>query len=544
MSRHTKRAAEGTGTSAGAPTPTAGRSAVLRSTAVLTALAAVSGLLGFARDAAIAAVFGVDSAVDAYLVAQGLMNLVLALAAAAAAKALIPAVSRSVAEGTPRRSDTLASTVLTLAVAVLVPAAVGMALAAETVIDVLAPGFPPEAAAEAARLTRIMLLATVLVAGTDILAAVCQAHGRFFFSGLQGVPFNLVMIVVTVALGARWGADALAIGFVVGSALRLLVQLPAVRAAGVRLRPSLRVRDPGFAEVVRLMPALLLGTALVNVNTLVDRAVGSGEAEGTIAALSFGWRLVTLPYTLLVISLVAALYPAMSALAAPDRRTDLRRTTERALGGVLAVLAPIVALLLVLTEPLVRVSLGRGQFDRMAVEMTATAISWFGLGLVGVAMVEVSSRAFYALGDSRTPVALSVLGMVVNVTGDLLLGRAFGVAGLAAATTASFLVVAGAQVAALHARHRAVELTALRGRLLRCTLAGLVAGGAAWLIAVSLPSSPAAVAADLAVLVLAGTGCLAVYVGALACLGGPELAEFRRMIPRRRRRETGAPHRV
>ncbi|MFP5372212.1 MAG: lipid II flippase MurJ, partial [Actinomycetes bacterium] len=136
---------------------------------MLTALAAVSGLLGFARDAAIAAVFGVDSAVDAYLVAQGLMNLVLALAAAAAAKALIPAVSRSVAEGTPRRSDTLASTVLTLTVAVLIPAAAGMTLAAETVIDVLAPGFPPEAAAEAARLTRIMLLATVLVAGTDIL---------------------------------------------------------------------------------------------------------------------------------------------------------------------------------------------------------------------------------------------------------------------------------------------------------------------------------------------------------------------------------------
>lgn len=80
---------------------------------------------------------------DAYLVAQGLMNLVLALVVAAAAKALIPAVARSVAEAAPRRSDALASTVLTLAIAVLVPAAAGMALAAEAVIDVLAPGFPP-----------------------------------------------------------------------------------------------------------------------------------------------------------------------------------------------------------------------------------------------------------------------------------------------------------------------------------------------------------------------------------------------------------------
>ena len=543
MSRRGKPTADGTVTSTGAPPAVAGLSTVLRSTAVLTALAAVSGLLGFGRDATIAAVFGVTPAVDAYLVAQGSMNLVLALVAAAAAKALVPAVSRSVAEGTPRRSDALASTVLTLALVVLVPAAAVMALAAETVIAVLAPGFPPEVAAEAARLTRIMLLATVLVAATDIVAAVCQAHGRFFFSGLQGIPFNLVMIAATVALGARWGADALAVGFVVGSALRLLVQWPAVRAAGVRLRPSLRVRQPGVAEVMRLMPALLLGTALVNVNTLVDRAVGSGEAEGTIAALSFGWRLVTLPYTLLIISLVAALYPAMSALAAPDRRTELRRTTERALGGVLAVLTPVVAVLLVLTEPLVRVLLGRGQFDGAAVDMTATAISWFALGLLGVATVEVCSRAFYALGDSRTPVALSVLGMAVNVGGDLLLGRAFGVAGLAAATTASFLLVASAQVVALHVRHRAVELAALCGRLLRCALAGSVAGSVAWLIAVSVPASTAAVPADLAVLALAGAGCLASYIGTLACLGGPELAEFRGMIPIRRRQVTSTPDR-
>lgn len=544
MSRHRKPAVDGTGHSAGARTPVAGRSAVFRSTAVLTALAAVSGLLGFGRDAAIAAVFGVDSAVDAYLVAQGLMNLVLALVVAAAAKALIPAVARSVAEGSPRRSDALASTVLTLAVVVLVPAAAAMALAAETVIDVLAPGFPPEVAAEAARLTRIVLLATVLVAATDILAAVCQAHGRFFFSGLQGIPFNLVMIAATVVLGARWGADALAVGFVVGSALRLLVQLPAVRAARVRLRPSMRVRHPDFAEVVRLMPALLLGTALVNVNTLVDRAVGSGEAEGTIAALNFGWRLVTLPYTLLIISLVAALYPVMSTLAAPDRRTELRRTTERALGGVLAVLTPIVVILLVLTDPLVRVFFGRGEFDRAAVEMTATAVSWFALGLVGVATVEVCSRAFYALGDTRTPVTLSVLGMVVNVSGDLIFGRAFGVAGLAAATTASFLLVAVAQVIALHARHRAVQLTALRGSVLRCTLAGLAAGGAAWLITVFLPSPWGAVPADLAVLALAGAGCLAVYLGALGCLGGRELAEFRGMIPLRRRQATRTTNRA
>lgn len=512
-----------------------GRADVVRSTALLTALAAVSGVLGFARDAAIAAVFGVDSAVDAYLVAQGLMNLVLALVTAAAAKALVPTVSRAVAEGHPRRADAVASTVLTLAVLVLLPATVAMGLAAETVIGVLAPGFPPEVAAEAARLTRIVLMATLLVAGTDILAAVCQAHGRFFLSGLQGIPFNLVMITFTTVLGARWGADALAAGFVAGSGLRLLIQVPAVRAARVRLRPSLQLRHPEVAAVLRLLPALLLGTALVNVNTLVDRAVGSGEAEGTIAALNFGWRLVTLPYTLIVISLVAALYPNMSALASPGRHEEFSRITERAVGGVLVVLAPIVAVLLVLTEPLVRLLLGRGEFDQTAVDMTTTAVSWFALGLIGIAITEVCSRAFYALGDSRTPLVLAVVAMSVNVVGDLLLGRAFGVAGLAASTTASFLVAAAGQLTALRMSHKVVDLRAVTRRMLRCTLAAAVAGGVGWLVTGSLAAWDGAPRGDLAVLVVAGAGCLIAYAGTLVVLRGPEPAEFRDVLRRRRR---------
>jgi putative peptidoglycan lipid II flippase len=513
-----------------AKAPGAASRKILRSTALLTGLAAVSGLLGFGRDAAIAAVFGADSAVDAFLVAQGLMNLVLALLAGAIAKALVPTVSRAVASDKPQQSHLVINTVLTGTAAVLVPAAVAMAWGAESIVGLLAPGFPPGVAAEAARLTRIVLLATVLVAGTDILAAACQAHGRFLYSGLQGIPFNLTMIGFTVALGSRWGADALAIGFVVGSGLRLLIQVPAVRAAGVLLRPRLRTRDRGVREVIRLLPALLVGTALVNVNNLVDRAVGSGEAEGTIAALSFAWRLVTLPHTLLIISLVAALYPAMSALSAPDNRTALRQVTGRSMGMVIFLLAPVVAFLLAAAEPIVRVVFGRGAFDERAVQMTSTAVAWFAAALMGVAMVEVSSRSFYSLGDSRTPVALAVVGMAVNVVGDMTVGRAFGVAGIAAATTASFVVVAIGQSLALHIRYRALDGTLLVGRIARCATAAAAAGIVAWGLLAVLPTATNDAAGQIVVLLVSVAGSAAAYLGILALLRGPELNDGRVVI--------------
>jgi len=118
----------------------------------------------------------------------------------------------------------------------------------------------------------LSLGAAALVAATDILAAAAQSHGRFFHSGAQGVAFNLVMIAAAAAFGARYGIAAVAVGFVVASAARLAIQLPAVRRIGLRLRLRLDLRDADFREVLRLTPALLVGSAVVNVNTLVDRA--------------------------------------------------------------------------------------------------------------------------------------------------------------------------------------------------------------------------------------------------------------------------------
>jgi len=252
-------------------------------------LAAASAVLGLLRDVVIAAVFGAGADVDAYLVAQGLMNLVLALAAGAVAKATVPVVARQVADGRESAAHRSALVALNMTTLVLAIGSIVMWLAAGTVVEALAPGFDAEQAALARSLTRIVLVATVLIAGTNVLAAVAQAHGRHFWSGVQGVPFNVVMIVAAAAFGPRYGVRALAVGFVVGSGLRLVAQ----RSLGVRLLPSFAVRDRGFREIARLMPFLLIGSAIGNVNTLVDRAVGSAAGEGTIAALNYGWRVHT-----------------------------------------------------------------------------------------------------------------------------------------------------------------------------------------------------------------------------------------------------------
>lgn len=503
-----------------------GRPGVARAAAVLVALTAVSQLLGFVRDAVIAALFGAGAALDAYLVAQSVMNLVLALVAGAMARAIVPPVSRAAAVDDGLRANRTVQTALTFTVLVLVGGSMLMFVAADLVVATLAPGFDPATSTLAVELTRIVLVATVFIAATDILAAAAQAHGRFFHSGLQGIPFNLVMIGAAVGFGASLGIHALAMGFVVGSAVRLLVQLPAVRAARLRLRPRLDLRDSDFLEVRRLAPPILLSSAVVNVNTLVDRAVGSAQGEGTIAALSFGWRIVTLVDTMLVVSVAAALYPAFSALGAPDRRDDLRALVDRSLGVMLVILAPVVALLTVAAEPIVTLIFGRGDFDATAIRMTSIAVVGYAAGAVGLGVRVIASRACFAVGDSRSPVVIAIISMVVNVVGDLTLGVAYGIPGLAASTSASLALGAAMLVFMLGRRHQGVSLRVIMAATLRVGAAALIAGVVCVAFGLGAGQAGADTTAVIGRLALTGAVILSVYVAVLVALRSPELRDL------------------
>ncbi|MGH3487832.1 MAG: murein biosynthesis integral membrane protein MurJ [Actinopolymorphaceae bacterium] len=501
------------------------RRTVVRSSVLLAGLTAVSQLLGFGRDAVMAAVFGASASVDAFLVAQGLMSVVLGLITGAMARGLIPPVARAVDGGASDSGHRTVRVSLTVTVSVLVAGSALMFVATKPVLSVLAPGFDSATADEAVRLTRIVLLATVFIAGTNLLAAAAQAHGRFFWSGVQGIPFNIIMIGFAVFLGGQWGVGALAVGFVVGSVARFLFQLPAVSAIRLKLRPSLRLRDPGFREVLSLVPPLLVGSAIVNVNTMVDRAVGSAQGAGTIASLSYGWRIVTLAEVVLVTAFTTTLFPAFSTLGDPSRRAHLRRTTERVLGVVLVLITPVVIVLAVSAKPIVVLLLARGNFDARAVELTTLAVSLYAVALAGLAVREVVARTCLAVGDSRTPVLTALAAMAVNVVGDLTLGVRYGVSGLAASTSMSVILAAVLLSVLTARRHRAVALRPLARTTVAVLAAAAVSALAGWAV-LGMVDVRDAVHALLA-LGATGTACLASYTLVVVLLRVPALAELR-----------------
>ena len=506
---------------------------VAAATLTIAVLTAASRVLGFVRETVYASVFGASGQLDAFLVAQGVPNLILGLVSGAIATAATPILAGYVARG-QREQAARTFSVLANGVLLVVAAGLGLlALLAEDVVRLMAPGFPADRVALAAGLTRILLVASWFVTVMNLITGLLHAHRRFFGPAFTGIPFNLAMIAAALFFGQRFGAYALAVGFTVGSLLRVLVQLPDLRRTGFRHRWELDPADPGLRAIAALLPPLFLGYAVSEVNVFVDRMVGSTQVEGTISALNYAFRLVTLPHGLLAMALVQALYPSLGAVHAAGDRAAFRDLLQRGLGALMVVLAPMTVGLVVLRGPIVDFVYERGSFDARDTLLTSLALAAYGLGLVPMALRDLANRALYAWQDGRTPAAVAVIAMVVNVVGDLTLGRWFGITGLALATTLSFTVGFVLLAAHLHRRYRAIALRPLAGTAARVVVASVVAGvvmAGVYRECLARWTGPgegtAGAATELALVAVPGLAGCAVYALALVLLRVREVADL------------------
>lgn len=501
----------------------------------MAGLTVVSKVLGFGRDAVLAAVFGAGADLDAYLVAQAVPNVAVGLVGSSVATALVPGLSRRLRDGDDLGAGRLVWSALTIVAAAVLVLCAALALLARPVVDLLAPGFDPAQRDLAVDLTRILLGAAVFVAATNVVSALLFARRRFVVANLVGVPFNLSLIVAALVFGGDHGVGALAVGFLVGSVLRLAILAPSLRRSGLG-RPWRPLVSPTIRPVLVLALPLLLASVVSNVSSITDRIVGSSAEEGTISALSLAYRLLVLPHTLLVLALGQVALPTLS-VAEPVRASELIR---RGVTLLAAVLVPLAGILLALAEPLVTVVYARGEFDAADVELARRAVTAYAVGVAALGLRDFLTRCHLSGDDSRSPLVAAAVAMVVNVAGDLTVGRRYGVWGLAGSTTVSFLVALAVSWVLLVRRRPDLDLGGLAATLTRVAVLAVVAGlGAAAVHDRLEPAFGAGSWAALAALATSGAAGGALYLAALRTVDRPTSAGLaqaaRQALPAARR---------
>ena len=403
-----------------------------RSAMVLGCAMIFSQVCGLISKSILGAVFGASSEVDAYLAANRLTETIFNLMAGGAlASAFVPAFSAMLDKDEDRdKAWLLASRVGNILFLVMLTLGVlGFIFAKQIVRYILVPGFSltdPGLEELTVELLRIQLPSVLIFGISGLIMGILNTNGNFLFPGLAPAMYQVGIMIGVTVLARRFGIRGVAMGAVLGSFLHFLIQFPAlIRIKGARYYPSLGLKDPTVRDIVKTMIPRQIGASAVQLNFLVDNYIASFLKAGSISALSWGLSLMLMPESAIAQSVATVSLPMFSVQLARGQKDEMRSALASSIRLVLFLAIPASCGLVLLAEPIVQLVFQRRSFTAEMTGMVSCALIWYSVGLVGHCVVEVVSRAFYAMHDTKTPVCVLFASMVLNLVGNIILAKVF-----------------------------------------------------------------------------------------------------------------------
>jgi putative peptidoglycan lipid II flippase len=401
------------------------RVSLLRSAGSISLATAMSRVLGLVREQVQSYYFGAGFVTDAFLAAFRIPNLLRDLfAEGALSSAFVPTFTGIKEREGPEAAWRLANRLFTVLTVILAAITLGIFLFAPWIMRVYAAGFTPEKLDLAVTMTRILSPFLLAVAAAAVAMGILNTYGRFFVPALAPALLNVAAILGVVLLYpvfVRFGWPAglvLALGAMVGGALQFGVQVPSLRRLGFRFRPDWAPRDPGLVRIAWLMLPATLGQAATQINFLVDTWLASRYGNGPITWLSLAFRLIQLPIGLFGVAIGMANLARVSRDAAVGDSVRLRANLASALRAAALLALPATAGLVALREPIIQVIFEHGRFDHASTLNTAAALLCYALGLYAYAVTKIQVPTFYALGDTRVPVAASTAAVAAKLAAN------------------------------------------------------------------------------------------------------------------------------
>jgi putative peptidoglycan lipid II flippase len=487
-----------------------------------------SRLLGFARDSLIAALLGTGAVADAFLAAFQLVNVVRRLLSEGALNAaLIPAWLRVRDHAGAAAAAAFAGRVLGTCSAALIAVSIAIALAMPLIITMIAPGFLGSSRLDlAVQNARLMLPYLAFAGPVTVLMGLLNAQGRFALTAFSPLLFNIALIAAIAALLASHADAAFAawlLAATVGIAGLLQLGMLLSQRTG-RLATPLRVSfDQGMRGFfARAVPGMIASSGPQWL--MVAGAIIASASPSAVSWLYFANRMIELPLGIVGVAMGTVLVPELTRAAAGGDREAVAHAQSRALELATGLALPATLGLIVLAEPIVRLLFEHGAFGVDDSVATAHALMWLALGLPAHVLIKALAPAFYARGDTMTPLRTTAQGFLAAIALALLLGHFFGASGIAAS------VAAGAWSSALSLLRNGTRAfgfsvdASARTRLPRIVLAALAMGALLWLTRGLLPAGAHGLIAFVMLAVQIAAG-IAVYGLLLQILGAASWRE-------------------
>ena len=418
------------------PNPSANRQIARAAGTVMFAIL-FGQIAGLIRGILVARAFGASPELDAFFAANRVSEtLFLLIAGGALGSAFIPTFTGLLAQDKKDSAWRLASSLANAVTLTLSLLAALIALFAPQVVRfALAPGLSadPELFTLTVSLLRIQLISAILFGLGGLIVGILNAHQIFLVPALTAALYQIGIIFGAIVLAPFMGIYGLAWGVVIGAVLYLVVQLPSLfkllTGHWALVTFSLGLQDSNVCQVLLLMGPRLVGVAVVQLNFWVNTWLASQMAPGSVSGLYYGFSLMLMAQAVIAQSVAIAAMPTFSAQHALGQQDEMRSSLASSLRGVILLALPASVGLMVLRQPIISLLYQRGEFDERSVQIVAWALLWYAAGMLGHSIMEILTRAFYAQHDTKTPVIIGTVAMLLNIVFSVTFAKLFESAG-------------------------------------------------------------------------------------------------------------------
>jgi putative peptidoglycan lipid II flippase len=410
---------------------------------VVTILTLFVAILGFLREATLAARFGVSATMDAYFGAIFIpTNIYLILVVGTVSPILIPILLHEDANDHAKVSEVF-SVVINFVLILFTAVVFCGVITAHLWLPWLFPGFDTATKAMALRLIYIIFPARPVLALAGIFTATLNGYHKFALAAFSPALSSFVVIAAALLARGDRAIYIVGIGTTIGFVLQFLILVPATRSLGIRYHLSMSLRHPAIRRLARLGGPLLLYLAVANASLVVERNLASRLSAGALSALTYAMRLFTVPSNFLAAPLAIVAYPHFAREALRPDYGELRKELSQSLRFVVFLFLPITVWTVLNALPVTRVLYERGQFNIEDSTVVSRVLMLYGIGILPNAIAIILLRCFYAVEDTITPLWAESIDLVFFILAATLLTRRFGIEGLAVTRGLTFFLVGG-----------------------------------------------------------------------------------------------------
>jgi len=413
------------------------KSKLAQSAVMISIFTLISKALGFLREVLIARKFGSGMETDTYFVAMTATVIIVGTIGAALNTTLIPIFSdigeRHGRRGKLKYLNNIVNIVFFSSIVIVILGYIFSPI----VIKILAKDFVGEQFDLAVSLNRIGIPIAIFLGFSYVFSGYLHSSQIFGPPAIAGLPYNFVFITYLLFFSKTSSISTLMIITVIASSTQFLILLPAVRHSGYRYKLKIDLRDRYLKKAMFLILPVLLGSAVQQINIIIDKTLASGLVEGSISALNYAAKINDMVIAVFIMAITTVIFPMLSKAFYNEDTEKIKDILGQGVNIILLITVPATIGIIILAEPMVYLFFQRGEFSPTATIMTSGALVFYAIGLIGTSLRLMLNKVYYSFQDTLTPMINGGIAVIINLILNLLLIKSMGHRGLALATSIS-----------------------------------------------------------------------------------------------------------